>query len=131
MPERYPGYVSGRPLRVLQINTLDLGGGAEKVAWNLFRAYRQRGLGSWLAVGKKRSNDPHVLPINTHERASEWERGMYNFRRVLEPWAGKVRGIARLRVALDRFANLRRWRDRQLGYEEFDFPDTRGLYNII
>src|SRR5690349_6453727 len=117
MPERLPEHRAGRPLRILQINTLDLGGGAEKVAWNLFRAYRQRGMESWLAVGNKRSNDPGVLPINTYERASEWERGIYNFRRLLEPWFGKVRGVARLRNTLDRWSNLRRWRDRQLGYE--------------
>lgn len=45
---------------ILQINTRDRRGGAEQVAWNLFQAYQARGRTSWLAVGKKYSNDPNV-----------------------------------------------------------------------
>ena len=52
-----------RPLSILQVSTADIGGGAEKMAWNLFQCYRARGLGSWLAVGKKRSDDPSVVLI--------------------------------------------------------------------
>ena len=46
---------------VLQVSTYDLIGGAERVAWNLFQAYRQRGHASWLAVGTKLGTDPDVL----------------------------------------------------------------------
>lgn len=37
---------------MVQINTRDQRGGAERVAWNLFQAYQQRGRASWLMVGK-------------------------------------------------------------------------------
>ena len=46
-----------RPLRILQVSTVDIKGGAEKVAWNLFTAYRARGYDSWLAVGEKLTED--------------------------------------------------------------------------
>jgi len=52
-------------LRILQVSTMDRLGGAEKVAWDLFRTYRLQGHGSWLAVGHKRTNDPDVLVIST------------------------------------------------------------------
>lgn len=50
-------------LRILQVSTIDLLGGAEKVAWELFRSYRLRGYGSWLGVGQKLSTDPDVFLI--------------------------------------------------------------------
>jgi hypothetical protein len=58
------------PLTVLQVSALDRAGGAEQVAWNLFQAYKQAGLASWLAVGKKRSKDSNVFVIN--EKPSQY-----------------------------------------------------------
>ncbi len=51
-------------IKILQLNTKDIGGGAEKVAWNLFQTYREYGHESWLAVGKKYSDDIKVFQID-------------------------------------------------------------------
>jgi glycosyltransferase involved in cell wall biosynthesis len=67
------------PLNILQVNTFDIGGGSARVAWNLFASYRQRGHGSWLAVGRKRSADPGVVLV-----ADAYPRG---------PWFRVWRGI--------------------------------------
>lgn len=48
---------------IVQINTSDTGGGAEKVAFDLFKAYQRRGYNSYLAVGRKTTNDPYVVPF--------------------------------------------------------------------
>ena len=61
-------------LRILQVSTVDMRGGAEKVAWDLFTAYRDRGCGSWLAVGETLSNDPGVLLIPNLELRGSWIR---------------------------------------------------------
>jgi glycosyltransferase involved in cell wall biosynthesis len=61
-------------LNVLQVNTFDIGGGSARVAWNLFATYRQRGYGSWLAVGRKRSADPDVLLVANPPARSRWFR---------------------------------------------------------
>ena len=45
-------------INILQVSTSDIGGGAEKVAWDLFQSYKELGYQSTLAVGTKRSNDP-------------------------------------------------------------------------
>lgn len=50
-------------MKVLQVSSADLGGGAERVAWSLFDALRQAGHESWLAVGRKRSADPNVFVV--------------------------------------------------------------------
>jgi glycosyltransferase involved in cell wall biosynthesis len=47
---------------VLQVNSSDVGGGAEAVALSLHREYRQRGVDAWLAVGFRR-NEEGVLEI--------------------------------------------------------------------
>src|SRR4029078_887423 len=50
---------AARRLNILQVNTFDVGGGAEQVAMNLLRSYRARGHGSWLALG---------APVSRHTR---------------------------------------------------------------
>jgi len=55
-------------LRILQVNTSDRSGGAQRSAWNLFQIYRARGHKSWLAVGYKRTDDPDVLVIQNGNR---------------------------------------------------------------
>ena len=50
-------------MKILQVNTADVGGGAEVVARQLFAAYRARGHWSRLAVGAKSSDDPDVIRL--------------------------------------------------------------------
>ena len=58
-----------RPLRVLQVGTVETGGGAASVAANLMRGYRTRGCEAWMAVGRKTSGDPAVFMIPDEDRA--------------------------------------------------------------
>ena len=48
---------------VLQINSSDIGGGAEVVSLSLHREYRERGHDSWLAVGRACSGEDGVAQI--------------------------------------------------------------------
>ena len=48
---------------VLQVNSSDMGGGAEVVALSLHRAFRARRLDAWLAVGRARTGEDGVLAI--------------------------------------------------------------------
>ena len=116
------------PAVILQVSSLDKAGGAEQIAWNLFKIYRDRGLDSWLAVGKKRTSDSHVVVISKESSRGWWENLCHCLASVLNPLAGKVRGILRLQVALknlgkgaDLFAELR-------GQENFHFP---GSWNLL
>ncbi|MDP1808307.1 MAG: glycosyltransferase [Actinomycetota bacterium] len=60
-----------RPLRIVQISTIDIGGGAENIAWSLHNAYRTMGHKSLLVVGKKLSDDPDVFAVDddTHSKS--------------------------------------------------------------
>lgn len=114
-------------MRILQASSSDIGGGAERIAWLLFEAYRQRGHESHLAVGKKLSTDPDVLLVSneaTREK-SAWVRFWRSRHRAMQNQ--RWRGAWRLgRVFYDLAEPVRAVR-KQLGHEDFDFPATRHL----
>lgn len=124
-----------RPLRVLQVSHGDQGGGAQYSAWYLFRAYRAQGHHSWLAVGYKRSDDPDVLLIPNHVCRSRWARACLAPGTLLKPLVGRVRGAGRLYSLLRNLSVLigepRRWLEQQQGYEDFHFPGTWRLLELV
>jgi glycosyltransferase involved in cell wall biosynthesis len=56
------------PLRIVQINTVEVGGGAAKTALKLHEKFRERGHESVLVVGWKHSSDPDVVVIDNSRR---------------------------------------------------------------
>lgn len=77
MGKRFPAFlrnsfVAERPLAIVQVNTADRGDGADRVAWNLFQAYRERGHHSFFAVGYKRTEDPSVFLLPNHFPSNPW-----------------------------------------------------------
>jgi glycosyltransferase involved in cell wall biosynthesis len=117
-------------MRILQINTSDVGGGAEKSARRLFDEYRRRGHASWLAVGFKRSEDPEVVEIGRGAPRGVWSAGCERLRSALGPLDGKIRGVGRARKYLDSLARLRNRFDRSLGREDFNYPDSWNVLGL-
>jgi glycosyltransferase involved in cell wall biosynthesis len=116
-------------LTVLQVSALDRAGGAEQVAWNLFESYRQAGLASWLAVGKKRSNDSNVFVINEKPSQGWWVHLCQGLANALNPLAGRLRGVLRLQASLRSISKGRDWLADQRGEENFYFPGSCDLLN--
>jgi glycosyltransferase involved in cell wall biosynthesis len=118
---------------IVQINTRDQRGGAERIAWNLFQAYRAQGLGSWLVVGKKYSHDPHVLEIvNAPYASTPWARIWLRWNEALSPLRQRdVKGVGTLQARLRLLAQpAAYWQQRQ-GYEDFAYPGTKQLFNLL
>ncbi|HUW96879.1 MAG TPA: glycosyltransferase [Anaerolineae bacterium] len=124
------GEVGERMLRILQVSTADIAGGAEKVAWNLFRTYRARGYDTWLAVGIKRTDDPNVIVIPSHDGSSRWARSWWSVYTHLRPLAGRVRGAWWLSRLARAAADPRRLVPASRGLEDFAFPGTRRLLEL-
>jgi len=119
-----------RPLCILQVNTMDVAGGAEKVACNLLHEYRRRGHDAWLAVGHKRSDDPHVSVIRHGDPGGGWRRFWSDVQARLQSPAVRVPGagwLARLARAVGR---PRRILDGHRGLEDFGFPETWFLLGL-
>ncbi len=102
-------------MNILQINSSDTGGGAEGSARNLFRAYRERGHRSWLAVGTKLSDDPDILQIPSFSA-----RFLKLFLRLPHPES--------FRRLTDRLRHPSRLPDWWCGRDEMTYP---GCHHIL
>jgi glycosyltransferase involved in cell wall biosynthesis len=117
-----------RPLRILQVSTVDIGGGAEKVAWNLFQSYRTLQCDSWLAVGNKRGDDPNVVPIPKLNDHGLWSRPWLTLEKRLQSRKGI--GYAVCRAFLRAVANPFNELGPRLGVEDFNHPGTHRLLEL-
>lgn len=116
-------------MRILQVNAVDVGGGAAKVAHKLFEAYRARGHESWMAVGVKRSGDPSIFAISQAAGARGWSRQWWRIhdRLRLQPRARALKA-AHTAAAI---AQPRKFAHELRGVEDFDFPGTRLLLDLV
>lgn len=120
-----------RSLHILQINTADIGGGAEKSAWSLFQAYRARGHAAWLAVGRKCSDEPSVLAIPSRPASVPWARLCQTLCKRLEPLEERTRVARRLGHWLRTLAQGTSGITQALGHEDFNSPGSRGLLALV
>jgi glycosyltransferase involved in cell wall biosynthesis len=118
-------------LNILQISTCDVLGGAEKVAWDLSRAYRERGQASWLAVGRKRLDDPNVWEI----RRAPLRALAAHFGRTLNAGPAqhgeRVRSGGQpgpwMRAMVGGAGSVIGW---TLGHEDFHYPGSRRVLEL-
>src|SRR5215467_9135099 len=107
-------------LHILQVNTNEVSGGAQKVAHNLFHSYRARGHASWLAVSYKLSADPDVLPIRHGTGQWGWSRLWWSVHARCQLWDLDGRLSRRIRILAEPGALIDYFR----GVENFRFPGT-------
>lgn len=119
-----------RRLDILQVNTADAPGGAERIARELCRRYRSRGHGSWLAVGRRRTTDPGVLPILNHESAGAWRRFWWGMHQRFRPVYGRIPGSRSACRLTHRLAEPAGWLDTLRGIEDFHYPGTHRLLEL-
>ncbi|MDP9291164.1 MAG: glycosyltransferase, partial [Verrucomicrobiota bacterium] len=122
--------MSERHLRILQVSTRDIAGGAEKVAWNLFDHYRTLGQESWLAVGFKHSRDPNVVEIPRLAEPGVIGNLSARLGSSLKPLE-RLPGVAHVRHNLNILA--RGWPaiERRLGGEDIHYPGSRLLLSLV
>jgi glycosyltransferase involved in cell wall biosynthesis len=110
-------------MNILQVSTADIGGGAEKIAWDLFKAYRAQGHQSWLAVGTKKTDDPNVLHLDSDAYRSVWA----------SLWLA-IRNRQENEYLIDRAhwigEPMRKWKIRR-GIEDFEYPATWQMLNLL
>lgn len=118
-------------MKILQVSTSDIGGGAERVARNLHTAYRARGHDSWLAAGRRQSDEPGVLEIPQWASAPPAAPVFRAASRLLSPLAGRVPGVRRLRNGLLTLSQGWPEIERRLGREAFHAPGTQALLSLL
>jgi glycosyltransferase involved in cell wall biosynthesis len=120
-----------KSLNILQVSTSDWGGGAERVAWNLFKGYRSKGHVSHLAVGHKHSNDPDVSLIPRLRNGTPWASSVHALANRVASWEQSVRGLWRLKYWLQVLAGGWPAAQRELGREDFHYPGTWKLLELV
>src|SRR5450759_4683890 len=124
--------VSDRPLRILQVGTVDTGGGAASVADRLMQAYKIRGHESSMAVGRRVSDDPNVFALPDDRRAVYRMTGYASLQQRLKRMAGRSPGTGwgwlsrSLRIATHPRALV----EQVSGREDFEFPGTYDLLDL-
>jgi glycosyltransferase involved in cell wall biosynthesis len=111
-------------VKILTVNSADLGGGAERVARELHHAYAAAGEDAWFAVGAKRGVDPRTIEIPNRAARTGWARTWMTLA-DRQPRRGVWFHIAR--VLREIVAEPLRWAARRRGEEDFDFPGTAQL----
>ncbi|MCK8517536.1 glycosyltransferase [Methanoculleus sp. 7T] len=109
-------------LRILQVSTVDIAGGAEKIAWDLFTSYRAHQHQSWLAVGTKRSGDADVFSIPKNpNRFSQFISSCFNRHSYAAYVSGRIESLT----------NPARIYSHLIGHENFDHPETWSLLDSV
>lgn len=119
-----------RGLRILQISTVDGGGGSEKMAWGFHQALRAKGNQAWMAVGHKNTEDQDVLVIPKGRCRTMWARTWLAVGNMVSGLVGKVRGAVRLYNLVYWIGQPKRWLGTRLGHENFDFPGTWKILEL-
>lgn len=115
---------------ILQVSTVDQGGGAERIALNLHQQFTIRGHDAIMAVGRKKQDDPTVVQIPNESSSSRWSLLWANVANQLHRREHRLGNTRRLRAVANAIGRPKAWLDSQLGREHFDYPGTGQLLTL-
>jgi glycosyltransferase involved in cell wall biosynthesis len=112
-------------MNILQVSTADVAGGAERIAYTLFKRYREWGHGSWLAVGRKRTAESGVIEMSrrTNGQAGRLRKLTVNAERA----ARSVPGVGKVMTLVQ---HPRRAVESRLGVEDFNYPESQHVLEL-
>ena len=117
-------------MKILQVSATDFGGGAAKVAWDLHKAYQQRGYDSWIAVGKKKTADSCVMQIPNEKPQNTWEQATFALANQTKKLIGKIKGAGAATIFFNAAARYRNTVDYFYGRELFNYPGSNHLLSL-
>lgn len=117
-------------MKILVLNTSDVGGGAERVAHDVHKGYLAAGHRSLLVVGKKHPKSyASTLEMDAYPPSTLLGDGCRIIERALVALP-RFRGQSTLRDYCRRGAVFTRLRDWWNGIEDFNYPSSHNLLNI-
>lgn len=116
----------------MQVSTSDTAGGAQKIAMNLFHAFRESGQISWLVVGHKKSDN---LNIFLHKDLTTYKRNMWmlfwNYcASIVDKFPSGIRGFKLIRDIFQLIGGDDRPIKTRLGIELFNYSYNKDLLLI-
>lgn len=107
-------------MKILQISTADIAGGAESVAFSLFNGYRSLGHNSWLIVGQKNTDDRDVLILPRKSVIPS-----FISKKIL-----KFRGSNGAKRIIENLSDPRYLLQQRRGHENFNFPGSWRILDL-
>lgn len=118
-------------LTILSVSPGDFGGGAERVAMNLHRAYLERSVDSWLAVGTKISELPNTIEIPNIEHRTAWAQALLGVSKGPQRRSTRVGDTGwALSRSLRVLAEPARYLKAFGGHEDFSFPASEHVLDL-
>ncbi len=117
-------------MRIAQLNTEEIGGGAAKIARKLFKRVRERGHDSRFLVRRRETSDPGVQALY-HDYGNGWQRLWGTVDKWLESGFGSRRGVYQARQLIHYLANPAAIRDVSSGLFDFNYPGARFLLDQL
>jgi glycosyltransferase involved in cell wall biosynthesis len=118
-------------LKILEVNTYDAAGGAERVVEQLADEFRARGHDCWRAVGFKRTNARDVYRIDNDRLNERWRQVWMSRGASLRKLVGRGVGASRLvPVVEERIAPGFEGIAEERGYQPLNFPGTWRLLGL-
>ncbi len=116
-------------MRILQINTYDIMGGAARIAYNLHTNFRKKGHSVKLLVKVKNSDDSDIIEVNIDAFRNPWA-STWNFlaKFIIEK---NFPSSLRLVKFFKTIGDIDRLLLDKLGYENFKFPWTKNILNSV
>lgn len=118
-------------MNILQVNTRDAGGGADKIALTLHCACREAGIGSWMVVGHKKTDVEGIVQLNAAPYLSGYRRVFHSSAGLLNTWSGRIRGAGRLAGLLESASRPGAMLDGWRGMEDFNYPASQHLLDHV
>ena len=120
-------------MRIAQINTYDVAGGAERISRELHEQYARRGHDSWLLVGCKRGDGERVVEIPSTAARGPWARAWTRLADAVAPLGhDELTAAWRVRRAVPRaIGEPDRALARALGHEDYDYPGSASLPSLL
>jgi len=108
-------------MKVLQVSTSDIGGGAEKIAFDLHNSYSALGISSFLLVKNKNSDKPTVIEIPPTNWFQFWQTVDKHFLASNQNGAYFIHQLIRvIRSPHSGYSRI-------TGKENFHFPESRRM----
>jgi glycosyltransferase involved in cell wall biosynthesis len=117
-------------VNILQVSASDGVGGAHKIAAALQHGFRMRGHGSWMAVGKRTTDNPNVYTIPSGFGWSPTRMLFDAAAMAVGPMVGRVPGAKRTRQAFRSADPLAYARARWTGREYFGYPGSTRILEL-
>lgn len=116
---------------ILQISTAEKSGGAARIAWYLHQAYQRRGLQSWMAVGRKETDDPDIFEIPNNKARSFPTRALLRACNLLDALERRILRTVVFASISRGIADPMRYLNIYRGVEDFRFPGTWQTLDLI